>query len=509
MDYLPGARDGRVCGRPAVSSPRRMRCWLALERYYGPFQDSRGHSQCTQRTAFQPPVAKSAWSCARADSGTRRRTWRRWRRLPHGRRHRCVLAGENLGPHGNRIEHARHASCWVTLDPDAAGVLVRKSRHLCATGTLRALRPDCAGSGSVRLRAGAGRHRACTRSGARPRVYVPPDDHEALRDTLERVARTTTCCASGWPHAPWRRARQFTPQALRAPVHGPLQAAPMRFALFYHSLISDWNHGNAHFLRGVCCGAARPGTFGPGVRAGQRLELAQPPRGAGRRAARGFPATPIRSCAASSYEPEDLDLDSVLADRRHRDRPRMERSEARRTDRPAPRGCSLSPAVPRHSPSCGERAAGVDGIRPVGVRRRAGLRRCSATDLPGARLGAPCLDLARGGRYADFSSRRTSPREEPLDLVWVGNWGDDERTRELREFLIEPVHALGAACTDLRRSLSRRRRWRSSRRAGIEYAGWIANFRGARVLRKRTPTVHVPRRFYREQLPGHSDYPGV
>ena len=25
----------------------------------------------------------------------------------------------------------------------------------------------------------------------------------------------------------------------------------MRFALFYHSLVSDWNHGNAHFLRGV------------------------------------------------------------------------------------------------------------------------------------------------------------------------------------------------------------------------------------------------------------------
>src|SRR5215831_5625640 len=25
----------------------------------------------------------------------------------------------------------------------------------------------------------------------------------------------------------------------------------MRIALFYHSLVSDWNHGNAHFLRGV------------------------------------------------------------------------------------------------------------------------------------------------------------------------------------------------------------------------------------------------------------------
>ena len=24
----------------------------------------------------------------------------------------------------------------------------------------------------------------------------------------------------------------------------------MRFVIFTHSLISDWNHGNAHFLRG-------------------------------------------------------------------------------------------------------------------------------------------------------------------------------------------------------------------------------------------------------------------
>src|SRR3954471_3544679 len=25
----------------------------------------------------------------------------------------------------------------------------------------------------------------------------------------------------------------------------------MRIVAFYHSLLSDWNHGNAHFLRGV------------------------------------------------------------------------------------------------------------------------------------------------------------------------------------------------------------------------------------------------------------------
>src|SRR3954469_8881034 len=26
----------------------------------------------------------------------------------------------------------------------------------------------------------------------------------------------------------------------------------MRIVIFCHSLASDWNHGNAHFLRGVC-----------------------------------------------------------------------------------------------------------------------------------------------------------------------------------------------------------------------------------------------------------------
>src|SRR5205814_6236717 len=28
--------------------------------------------------------------------------------------------------------------------------------------------------------------------------------------------------------------------------------AAMRIVIFCHSLASDWNHGNAHFLRGVC-----------------------------------------------------------------------------------------------------------------------------------------------------------------------------------------------------------------------------------------------------------------
>jgi spore maturation protein CgeB len=87
------------------------------------------------------------------------------------------------------------------------------------------------------------------------------------------------------------------------------------------------------------------------------------------------------------------------------------------------------------------------------------------------------------------------------DVVWIGNWGDDERSAELREFLLEPVkdlrlrarvhgvrypqHAI-AELTD----------------AGIEYAGWLPNYEAPRVFASFRATVHVPRRPYATLLPG-------
>ena len=33
----------------------------------------------------------------------------------------------------------------------------------------------------------------------------------------------------------------------------------MRIVMFYHSVLSDWNHGNAHFLRGIATELAARG----------------------------------------------------------------------------------------------------------------------------------------------------------------------------------------------------------------------------------------------------------
>ena len=87
------------------------------------------------------------------------------------------------------------------------------------------------------------------------------------------------------------------------------------------------------------------------------------------------------------------------------------------------------------------------------------------------------------------------------DLVWIGNWGDGERAAELREFLIEPVSALGlsARVHGVRYPLEARAALAA---AGIDYAGYLANFAAPLAFAAARMTVHVPRRPYTRLLPG-------
>ena len=94
------------------------------------------------------------------------------------------------------------------------------------------------------------------------------------------------------------------------------------------------------------------------------------------------------------------------------------------------------------------------------------------------------------------------PRGETSgDIVWIGNWGDDEREAELRGFLIEPVRdlQLRAAVCGVRypaHALA------ELQRAGIAYHGWLPNYRAPAVFSQYRFTVHIPRRPYAEALPG-------
>jgi spore maturation protein CgeB len=87
------------------------------------------------------------------------------------------------------------------------------------------------------------------------------------------------------------------------------------------------------------------------------------------------------------------------------------------------------------------------------------------------------------------------------DLVWVGNWGDGERSAELNEFLIEPCHSLKlkARIYGVRYPEEAARALAA---AGIEYAGWLPNFEAPKIFAQYKVTIHVPRRPYVEALPG-------
>lgn len=86
-------------------------------------------------------------------------------------------------------------------------------------------------------------------------------------------------------------------------------------------------------------------------------------------------------------------------------------------------------------------------------------------------------------------------------LVWIGNWGDGERSAELEHFLFRPAqqaelpldifgvrYPAGALAT--------------LQRYGVRFHGWLPNARAPQVFAEHLATVHVPRRFYTTMLPG-------
>jgi spore maturation protein CgeB len=91
--------------------------------------------------------------------------------------------------------------------------------------------------------------------------------------------------------------------------------------------------------------------------------------------------------------------------------------------------------------------------------------------------------------------------EHQGDLVWIGNWGDEERTAELWEFVFNPVKALVlTACVYGVRYPAWARAALAA--AGITYTGWLPNYEVPGVFARFRVTVHVPRRPYVQALPG-------
>ncbi len=275
----------------------------------------------------------------------------------------------------------------------------------------------------------------------------------------------------------------------------------MRAVIFCHSLRSDWNHGNAHFLRGVATELVARGhdvvTYEPADAWSVQNLVADAGAAALEKFERAYPDLAGR---ARTYRLDALDVDEALDGAglvlvHEWNDPELVRriGEHRRRSR----GYVLLFHDTHHRAVTdpGAMAAfdldGYDGvlafgavIRELYLARGWARRAYTWHEAADVRVFQPRSDLPRRG-----------------DLVWIGNWGDEERSAELHQFLLGPVRELRlvARVHGVRYPPhARHALWT----AGIEYAGWLPNFEAPAAFAAHAVTVHVPRRPYVEALPG-------
>jgi spore maturation protein CgeB len=272
----------------------------------------------------------------------------------------------------------------------------------------------------------------------------------------------------------------------------------MKLVLFYHSFVSCWNHGNAHFLRGVARELVRLDhdvtVYEP--RDGWSRSNALQDNGAQalQHAAQFVPGVKLRQYGLDQFDVEQSveHADVVLV---HEWTDPALVDDLGRT-RSSGGNFTLLFHDTHHravtAPDELERFTldGYDGVLAFGeVLREVYLRKGWGRQV------------FTWHEAADTAMFRPLAAPVDTDLIWIGNWGDDERAKELSEFLIEPASKLGLETVvhgvrypdSARRELLLR---------GIKYKGWLPNHQVPAAFARARFTVHVPRRPYAEMLRG-------
>jgi len=270
--------------------------------------------------------------------------------------------------------------------------------------------------------------------------------------------------------------------------------------LFCHSALSDWNHGNAHVLRGIAVELQSRGhrvaVYEPADAWSVQGLLADHGDVALDAARRAFPSLhPVR------YR-EPLDLDTVLhgADLvivhewNHHDLVRQIGEHHRRAGRyPLLFHDTHHRSVTDTDSMAAYDLRHYDGVLAFGdVIRDVYVSRGWA---------ARAWTWHEAADTSIFHPRKNADSGPSGDVVWIGNWGDEERTAELDEFLLQPVRELGVRATvyGVRYPADAQARLAA---AGITYGGWLPNTEVPAVFARHKVTVHIPRRPYLEAIPG-------
>jgi spore maturation protein CgeB len=93
--------------------------------------------------------------------------------------------------------------------------------------------------------------------------------------------------------------------------------------------------------------------------------------------------------------------------------------------------------------------------------------------------------------------------ERDVDLVWIGNWGEGERSQEIQEFLLKPAASLSPAGRCIVYGVRYPEEGlQALRLAGIDYRGYLANLDAPKVYASARLTIHIPRQQYTSAMIG-------
>jgi spore maturation protein CgeB len=272
----------------------------------------------------------------------------------------------------------------------------------------------------------------------------------------------------------------------------------VKFVWFTHSLVSCWNHGNAHFTRGVVREL---------MARGHAVTVAEPEAGwslsnlLGDHGQAGlldfrqaYPELSSRTYAGEAGIAPLLDGADIVVVHEWSE-PWLVAALGRMRRGGAPFTLLFHDT---HHRAVSDPAAirafdldGYDGVLAFGEALSAVYRR-----------------WGWGGRVftwheaADTRRFRPPLSEGPREgLVWIGNWGDGERSEELEQFLLRPAREAGLTL-DIHGVRYPEEAKAKLAEHGARYRGWLSNAAAPEVFARHLATVHVPRRFYVQSLPG-------
>lgn len=277
----------------------------------------------------------------------------------------------------------------------------------------------------------------------------------------------------------------------------------VRLAYIAHSIRSDWNNGNAHFLRGLLRELHA---------LGNEVQVFEPAQG-----------WSVDHLAEEAKGVESLEgFTRIYAELRISEYP------ADKTNDPAfwRRALDKFDVVILHEWNPPELAEALLAIRTeAGFKllfhdthhratsspeqiKRLSVDRCDGVIAFGDALRAIYRERFGIDRVwtlheaADTSVFRPLERTKTTDVVWVGNWGDNERSQEIREFLLEPAAAMRDRKFVIHGVRYPNEALQALEESGVAYEGYLANLDAPEAYAKARLTVHVPRQQYVQAMKG-------